>query len=38
MILTPSSDGGLGQVWVDTGKTDNQAAIKVDTTPSSKPK
>jgi hypothetical protein len=38
MILTPSSDGSLGQVWVDTSKTDNLAAIKVDTTPSSKPK
>jgi len=30
-ILTPNSDGRLGQVWVDTGKTDNPAAIQVDT-------
>lgn len=26
-----NSDGQLGQVWVDTGKTDNPAAVKVDT-------
>lgn len=38
MILTPGSEGGLGQVWVDTGKTDNPAAVKVDTAPASKPK
>lgn len=30
-ILTPDSDGRMGQVWVDTGKTDNPAAIQVDT-------
>jgi len=29
-ILTPESDGRMGQVWVDTGKTDNPAAIQVD--------
>jgi hypothetical protein len=26
-----NSDGQMGQVWVDTGKTDNPAAVKVDT-------
>lgn len=36
-ILTPNSDGRLGQVWVDTGKTDNPSAVKVDTAPA-KPK
>jgi hypothetical protein len=30
-ISTANSDGRLGQVWVDLGKTDNPAAIKVDT-------
>jgi len=30
-IETPDSDGRMGQVWVDTGKTDNPAAIQVDT-------
>jgi hypothetical protein len=30
-ILTPAPDGRMGQVWVDTGKTDNPAAIQVDT-------
>lgn len=29
-ILTPGSDGRMGQVWVDTGKTDNPAVIQVD--------
>jgi len=29
-ILTPDSDGRMGQVWLDTGKTDNPAAIQVD--------
>jgi hypothetical protein len=37
IILTPDSDGRLGQVWVDTGKTDNPSAIKVDTGTSTKP-
>jgi len=37
-ILTPDADGRLGQVWIDTGKTGNPAAIKVDTTAPSKPK
>jgi len=26
-----NSDGQMGQVWVDTGKTDNPASVKVDT-------
>jgi len=30
-ILTPASDGRMGQVWVDNGKTDNPAAIQIDT-------
>ena len=30
-ILTPNSDGRLGQVWVDTGTNGNPAAIQVDT-------
>ncbi len=37
-ILAPTSDGRMGQVWVDTGKTDNPAAVKVDTAPTTKPK
>ena len=39
-ILAPTSDGRMGQVWVDTGKTDNPAAVKVDTAPApaTKPK
>ncbi len=37
-ILTPGSSGQLNQVWVDTGKTDNPAAIKVDTSPSANPR
>lgn len=37
-ILTPDADGRLGLVWIDNGKTGNPAAVKVDTTPSSKPK
>ena len=37
IILTPDSDGRLGQVWIDTGKTNNPSAIKVDTLPSTKP-
>jgi len=37
VILTPDSDGRLRQVWIDTGKTDNPAAIKVDTKISKKP-
>jgi hypothetical protein len=37
VILTPKSDGQLGQVWIDTGKTDNPSAIKVDTSRSTKP-
>lgn len=37
-ILTPDSDGRLGEVWVDTSKTDNPSATKVDTRTSAKPK
>ncbi len=36
-VLAPDSDGRLGQVWVDTGKTSNPAAIQVDTRPPAKP-
>ena len=38
IILTPDSDGHLGQVWIDTGKTDNPSAIKLDTKASTKPR
>lgn len=37
-ILTPGSDGQMGQVWIDTGKTGNPSAIQVDTRGSAKPK
>jgi hypothetical protein len=37
IILAPDSDGRLGQVWIDTGKTNNPSAIKVDTSASTKP-
>jgi hypothetical protein len=30
-ILTPDSDGRLGEVWVDVGKTSNPSVIQVDT-------
>lgn len=33
-----NSDGQLGQVWVDTAKTDNPAAVKVDTSSPPPPK
>lgn len=33
-----NSDGQLGQVWVDTGKTDNPATVKVDTSTPAPPK
>lgn len=37
-ILTPDSDGRLGQVWVDVGKTGNPSVLQVDTrTPPAKP-
>ncbi len=36
--LAPDSDGQLHEVWVDTGKTGNPAAIQVDTRTSAKPK
>lgn len=35
IILTP---GSAGRVWIDTGKTDNPSAIKVDTNTSTKPR
>jgi hypothetical protein len=38
IILAPTSDGRMGEVWVDTGKTDNPAAVKVDTAPAPAPK
>jgi hypothetical protein len=38
IILTPDSAGRLGQVWIDTGKTDNPSTIKVDTNTSTKPR
>ena len=37
IIRTPDSDGRLSQVWIDTGKTDNPSAVKVDTSTSTKP-
>lgn len=37
-ILTRDSNGQLGEVWVDVGKTDNPAAIQVDTRTPAKPK
>lgn len=37
-ILTPDSDGRLGEVWVDVGKTSNPSAVQVDTHPVAKPK
>jgi len=37
-ILTSDSNGQLGEVWIDTGKTGNPAAIQVDTRTSAKPK
>jgi hypothetical protein len=37
-ILTPDSNGQLKAVWVDMGKTDNPAAVKVDTAPAKKAK
>ncbi len=36
-ILTPDSDGRLGEVWVDVGKTSNPSVIQVDTRPPAKP-
>jgi hypothetical protein len=36
-ILGPDSDGRLGEVWVDVGKTGNPSAIQVDTRPPAKP-
>jgi hypothetical protein len=37
VILTPDSAGQLGQVWINTGKTNTPSAIKVDTLTSTKP-
>jgi len=36
-VLTRDSNGHLGEVWVDVGKTTNPSAIQVDTRPSAKP-
>jgi hypothetical protein len=36
-ILSPDSDGRLGEVWVDVGKTGNPSVIQVDTRPPAKP-
>lgn len=36
-ILTPDSDGRLGEVWVDVGKTSNPSVIQVDTRSPAKP-
>jgi len=36
-ILAPSSDGRLGEIWVDVGKTGNPSVIQVDTRPAAKP-
>jgi hypothetical protein len=36
-ILSSDSDGRLGQVWVDVGKTSNPSVIQVDTRPPAKP-
>ncbi|MFZ0319800.1 MAG: hypothetical protein WAL56_11800 [Candidatus Sulfotelmatobacter sp.] len=36
-ILSSDSDGRLGEVWVDVGKTSNPSAIQVDTRPPAKP-
>jgi hypothetical protein len=38
IILIPDSAGRLGQVWIDTGKTDSPSGIKVDTNTSTKPR
>jgi hypothetical protein len=36
-ILTRDSNGSLGEVWVDMGKTTNPSAIQVDTRPTAQP-
>jgi hypothetical protein len=36
-VLVPDSDGRLGQVWVDIGKTSDPAAVQIDTKPGGKP-
>jgi hypothetical protein len=36
-ILSSDSDGRLGEVWVDVGKTGNPSVIQVDTRPPAKP-
>jgi hypothetical protein len=36
-VLTPDSDGRLGQVWVDMGRTSDPAAVQVDTKPPANP-
>lgn len=37
IILAPDSDGRLGQVWIDTGKTNDPSVIKANTNGSTKP-
>ena len=37
-ILTPDSDGRMGEVWVDMGQTDKPTAVQVDTHTPAKPK
>jgi hypothetical protein len=37
IVLTTDSDGRLSQVWIDTTKTNNPSAIKVDTGSAKKP-
>jgi len=37
-VYTMGPDGGRNQVWVDVGKTDNPAVVKVDTAAGAKPK
>jgi hypothetical protein len=36
-ILTGDSEGSLGQVWIDMGKTNNPAVVQVDTAAPAKP-
>ena len=37
-VYMTGPDGGRNQVWVDVGKTDNPAVVKVDTAAGTKPK
>lgn len=38
VIETPDSNGGMGQVWIDMGKTTNPSAIRVDSQAPAKPR